>query len=241
MNSVDGVKHLSGEFAPLIGKLWADNLGVLVVNDIPYYRDQIILTMLTFNQRHYGPNFVSAPAVKQKPKHFPITDCYFGGDSDYNNALWGLTQMDRIGFHGICYDNTANVHTHAILKGLGQDLTIGALGKGTPFVAPATGASYNTSIMDSWATTAAAPFKAAGWQMNQVANMGIEDEPLAAEFPANSPATYMNTSSSIYASLMRAEWQAYLKQQKLTPQDFGVASWAAVIPSAQRWVSVYCT
>ena len=216
MNSVDGVVHLQGEFAPLVGKLWADNLGVLVVNDIPYYRDQILLTMLTYNQRHYGPNFASAPAVKQKPKHFPVTDCFQGGDSDYNNALWGLTQMDRIGFHGLCYDNTANIHTHAILKGLGQDLTIAALvgSLATPFVSPATGGAYNTSIMDNWATRAAAAYKAAGWQMSQVANMAIMDEPLAAQFPANSPEVYMNASSSIYASRMKAEWVAYLKQQK---------------------------
>ena len=123
---------LTGEFQPLVGKLWGGDLGVLVINDIPWQKDIIVTTMLAFNQRMYGPSFASAPHVAQKTQHFPISDCYTGGDTDYNNAQWGLTQMDRIGFHGLCYsDDGPNVHTSQILKSLNQDLTIGAFGTGT--------------------------------------------------------------------------------------------------------------
>ena len=227
---------MKGEFRPITAKLWGSDLGMLVVNDMPLPKNESILTMLDYNIQHYGPNFASAPAVSQKPKHFPITDCYTGGDSDYNNAVWGLTQMDRIGFHGLCYDGTANKHTFAILKSLGQDLTLGALSKGTPFVEPGQGGTYNTSIMDGWAATAAAPYKAAGWEMSQVANMAIADEP-GWEFPGDSPSHYMNESTSIYAGRMKTEWLDFLKKQKpsLTPTDFGELSWETVIPAVARW------
>lgn len=235
---------ITGNFQPITGKLWGRNdLGVLVINTIPcptcpaVPKDNAVTTMLRYNQLHFGPNFASATAVAQKTKHFPITDCYTGGDTDYNNAQWGLTQMDRIGFHGLCYSGDGgNRHTYEILKALGQDLTIGAFSKGTPFVEPGTGGTFNTSTMDAWADTQAAPYKAAGWDMSQVASIAIADEP-GWYFPAESPERYMNTSTSIYAARQKAEWVAYLKQQQppLTPADFGATSWDTVVPSPQRW------
>ena len=47
----------------------------------------------------------------------------------------------------------------------------------------------------------------------------------------------MNTSTSIYARRQKAEWLSYLQAQTppLSPADFGESSWAAVIPSPQRW------
>ena len=228
---------MKGEFNLLTGKLWGSELGVLVVNDMPLPKNESILTMLGYNQQHYGANFASAPAAKQKPKRFPITDCYTGGDTDYNNALWGLTQMDRLGFHGLCYDGSANVHTHAILKSLGQDLTLGAISTGTPYVEPGTGGTFNSSIMQGWADKVAEPYKAAGWSPKQIANFAIADEP-GWRFPSASPAVYMNaTSNPLHAASMRREWEAFLQRQKpaLTPADFGEPNWESVIPSAQRW------
>ena len=125
-------------------------------------------------------------------------------------------------------------------------MTCGAFSNGSPFVEPGTGGTFNTSILDTWATkqvlvlhatclacfatccdsapafhTApaflrlpqAAPFKAAGWDMSQVANIAIADEP-GWSFPKESPEQYMNTSTSIYAGRQRAEWVAYLKQRQ---------------------------
>ena len=228
---------LSGTFVPLTAKLWGSDLGVLVINDIPWSRGVIVTSMLRYNQLHYGPNFASAPRVAQKPKRFPITDCYTGGDSDYNNAQWGLAQLDRIGFHGLCYDVSGpNRHISEILTTLGQDLTIGALSSGTPFVTPGTGGTFNTSIMAAWADKAAAPYTAGGWNTSQVASIAIADEP-GWYFPAESPEKYMNASTSIYAGRQKAEWLAFLQTQSppLMPADFGEPSWATVVPSPQRW------
>ena len=229
---------MTGEFQPITGKLWGGDLGMLVVNDIPFPKNESILTMLAYNKQHYGPYLAAAPAAAQKPKHFPITDCYTGGDTDYENAQWGLTQLDRLGFHGLCYDQTAHEsHTYAILKSLGQDLTIGAVPTGTPFAEPGTGGTFNTSIMDGWAEKIAAPFKAAGWNMSQVANLAIADEPGWA-FPSASPAVFMNvTTSPLYAGKMKEEWISYLQRQKprLTPSDFGEPTWESVIPAVNRW------
>jgi hypothetical protein len=227
---------LTGEFVPLTGKLWGSDLGVLVINDIPWQKDVIVSTMLRYNQLKYGPNFASAPAA-QKPKHFPITDCYTGGDTDYNNAQWGLTQMDRIGFHGLCYSvDGPNRHTAEILKTLNQDLTVGAIPQGTPFVEPGTGGTFNSSNMQTWADKAAAPYNAVGWNVSRVASIAIADEP-GWYFPNASPDKFMNTSTSIYARRQKAEWLAYLQKQTplLTPMDFGESSWATVMPSPQRW------
>ena len=233
---------VAGDFLPLTGKLWGRNdLGVLVINTIPcptcpaVPKSNAVTTMLRYNQQHFGPSFASAPAVTQKTKHFPITDGYTGGDTDYSNALWGLTQMDRIGFHGLCYGESDR-HSYEILKALGQNLTIGAFSNGSPFVTPGTGGTFNTSIMDAWADKQAAPYKAAGWGISQVANIAIADEP-GWYFPTESPEKYMNTSTSIYAARQKAEWVAYLEQQqpRLAPMDFGAPSWEAVIPSPQRW------
>ena len=228
---------LTGEFQPLTAKLWGNDLGVLVINDIPWQKNIIVTTMLAFNQRQYGPSFASAPGVLEKTKHFPITDCYTGGDTDYNNAQWGLTQLDRIGFHGLCYDCSGpNRPVAEILKSLGQDLTVGAIPTGTPFAVPGTGGTFNTSVMFGWADKIAQPYRASGWNVSRVSNIAIADEP-GWYFPNSSPDKYMNTSTSIYARRVMAEWVAYLQKQTppLTPADFGQASWATVVPSPQRW------
>lgn len=238
MDTKSGTRvRLSGDFVPITGRIWGSRLGVLVINDIPLRKNASVITMLRYNQHHYGPNFASVPPVTHKPKKFPITDCYAGGDTDYDNAQWGLAQMDRIGFHGLCYSgDRPNRHTFEILKALGQDLTIGALSHGTPFVEPGTGHTYNSSIMDAWAEQVAAPYKAAGWKMTQMSNLAIADEP-GWRFPADSPEKYMNTSTSIDAGRMKAEWLTYLKKQRppLSPADFGESSWDSVVPSPQRW------
>ena len=188
---------LTGEFQPLTGKLWGSDLGVLVINDIPWQKDRIVTTMLRFNQATYGPSFAAAPAVAQKPKHFPVTDCYTGGDTDYANAQWGLAQMDRIGFHGLCYDVSGpSRHVSEILKALGQDLTIGALPNGAPFVAPGTGGTFNSSTMAKWAAKAAAPYTAAGWNLSRVASIAIADEP-GWEFPAASPERHVTLGKTV--------------------------------------------
>lgn len=116
------------------------------------------------------------------------------------------------------------------------DDVVAQRGEGTPFVEPGTGGTFNSSTMLAWADKAAAPYKAVGWSASKVSSIAIADEP-GWSFPNASPDKFMNTSSSIYAGRLKAEWLAYLQKQMppLAPTDFGEASWATVVPSPQRW------
>lgn len=219
-----------GQVLSLYGQLFGTQLA-LILSSVNTTGTTAVQTMADFNALRYG-----GPAhgikVSTPPKLFPIMDRFISGDDNLLTWIQGLGLLTQLGVHGINveigntqqgYPNYSAFVRKALLA-TGQNTTSGALYT-APGTAPYSGRNTAESLKD-WASAVAAPYSAAGFSNTQMVAFALADEP-GWSFPGSAPENFYPA--------VKPQWQSFLQAQKLTPADFGQATWDGVVPNSSRW------
>ena len=209
----------NGQTVPLAGELFGPNLGILLWRDEGTNAPRAA-TMAEYNRRYWKQlEGVNIPPEK-RPKRFPITDRFIGGDDDRRNWREGITALTRAGFSAIMLPPSKPIR--ALLTEAGVERTAWAVYSPPGYVFPdALPGQPAPQDLKSWAAAQAKPYLDAGYQPTDVAAFAMSDEP-----GWYYPAAYKQLDNPA----ARARFIDYLKAQGLTPADVGAASWDDVKP-----------
>jgi hypothetical protein len=209
-----------GDAIPLRGELFGPRLGILIWRD--ENKKPQAATMAQYNRRYWKEldgGFAIPPGTR--PKLFPITERFIGGDDDRLAWHEGISALSSAGFNAIMLPPSKPIRE--IARELGVTKTAWAVYSPPGYVFDAAEPGKKPpQAPDEWAAQQAKAYADAGWDVKRdIAAFAMSDEP-GWYYPA--------AFKYVDHPAMHARFVQYLKDQKLTPADLGLADWPAARP-----------
>jgi hypothetical protein len=201
----------------LCGELFGPSLGILVWRD--EQRLPQAATMAQYNRRYWKAlEGVDIPA-NMRPRYFPITDRFIGGDDDRRAWQEGIEQLRRAGFSAVMLPPSRPV----------REMLVKAGGRRTAWAVyspPGYAFDFDVKVtpeaIAQWARQEARPYLEAGYARQDMAVFAMSDEP-GWYYPSSFKALQDNAAAM-------ARFRRYLQDQQLGPAELGAGRWEEVGP-----------